>query len=356
MKRKLPFLLLLVSLSCFLTVNGQISRAIYLKSTTLQSEDLIPITQADKGQFQASIFQGKYFVLLQFEEIPTTAMQQEMAQAGIQLLTYQPDFAFYAAVDQKIILRTLVKWKVKGVSAILPSYKHSRSLANHIYPSHAMIGQEVLLAVRPYPNIPTSSLYELLVNKNFLLFPSTDDTPYPVVQLPINAIDRLGALAPVMYLEPIAAPPLPDGHRGRSLHRANLLSRLPGTGYDGTGVTLAIADDGGISHIDFQGRMTDHNGGQGGTHGDMTAGIAVGAGNLDPIKLGMATGVYLHMYGIGGYPHVTNSINNYHTLGTTITSTSYSQGCGGVYNNSARDIDESVDSIFFPASCFLCGK
>lgn len=56
-----------------------------------------------------------------------------------------------------------------------------------------------------------------------------------------------------------------------------------GRHYDGAGVSISLADDGEVGpHIDFQGRLTNLlTTGAGGTHGDMTSGIAAGAGNLD---------------------------------------------------------------------------
>jgi hypothetical protein len=104
---------------------------------------------------------------------------------------------------------------------------------------------------------------------------------------------------------------------------------------------MGIADDGAIGpHIDFTGRLTQYttNFNLSNTHGDMVAGIAIGSGNLDPRVMGMAHRTYLHMYGINGYPHVVPAVNNYNTLGTTITSTSYSQGTGGVYTADAATI------------------
>ena len=40
----------------------------------------------------------------------------------------------------------------------------------------------------------------------------------------------------------------------------------------------------------------------GGTHGDMTSGIAAGAGNLDPTKKGMGSGAWLGVHDVGAGP------------------------------------------------------
>jgi len=59
----------------------------------------------------------------------------------------------------------------------------------------------------------------------------------------------------------------------------------------------------------------------------MTAGILMGAGNLNPTIRGMGTGAFIYIYDIGGYNHVLNSPTTNQTLGVMVTSTSYSQGC-----------------------------
>ena len=78
-----------------------------------------------------------------------------------------------------------------------------------------------------------------------------------------------------------------------------------------------------------------------GDHGDMVAGIVMGAGNLDPTTKGMATGAFLYTYDISGYDHIWDAPTTQTTLGVRITSTSYSQGCNE-YTGDTRDIDQMI--------------
>lgn len=160
-------------------------------------------------------------------------------------------------------------------------------------------------------------------------------------------LQKLSQHPAIQYIEPLSAPGEPEDREARSLHRGHAIdNKIPGgTRFDGTGITIAIADDGLIGpHIDFKGRLTQYITTNSGTHGDMTAGIAAGSGNLDPTKQGAAAGAYLHLYGISGYPHVSGATSNYSSLGTTLTSTSYSEVNGGVYNSSAVTIDNQIQS------------
>jgi hypothetical protein len=155
----------------------------------------------------------------------------------------------------------------------------------------------------------------------------------------------------VRYVEPIAPPAVPDDTKGRSLHRSNAINveQVFGRHYSGDTVTISLADDGEVGpHIDFKGRMVSLLTGAGGNHGDMTAGIAGGAGNLDPTIRGMAEGAELVIHDINagpdGYDHIYNAPAFFTQYGAVVTSTSYSQGCND-YNTLSQTIDQlAVDN------------
>ncbi|MFZ9969391.1 MAG: S8 family serine peptidase [Bacteroidia bacterium] len=165
----------------------------------------------------------------------------------------------------------------------------------------------------------------------------------------------------VLWVEPGSQPGLPEDREARTLHRGHAIDNLliGGRRFDGDSVVVGIADDGAIGpHIDFKGRLTQYTTNQAAanTHGDMVAGISVGNGNLNPTRVGAATKAYLHMYGISGYPHVSNAVTNLNTLGTTLTSTSYSEVNGGLYNSSAVSIDAQLNSSPLLMHVFSAGN
>ncbi|MDA9774405.1 S8 family serine peptidase, partial [Saprospiraceae bacterium] len=168
----------------------------------------------------------------------------------------------------------------------------------------------------------------------------------------INKLEFLAKSPIVQWIEAVEPPSTPDDTLGKSSTRSNTLntSYTGGRKYDGTGVSVALSDDGVIGpHIDFQGRATMHTTISSGNHGDMTSGIFVGAGNLNPSVGGMAPGSDIHIYKQGttiflsSYEHIVNGVENMNTLGTVITSTSYSQGQGGEYNTSTEFTDQQIN-------------
>lgn len=321
------------------------SQDLTLQSGAVNAEEMLIPSEKIKPYFADKVIDGKYHLVLQFASLPTTAQQAELHRKGIRLFSYLPEKAYLALVKEEVNWDEMPKAGITHIFALQSRHKLSSQLADHQYPAHALIGQDIQLRVQSYPDIALAKFSQLLAKAGYQAEQDIDLPGALQVTVPLAGIDKLAALPSVMYVEAGAAPAIPDGLRGRTSHRANWLSQKPGTGYDGTGVVMAVADDGGVDHIDFTGRLTDHTSGQGGTHGDMTGGIAAGAGNVDPTAAGMGTGAYLHMYGISGYPQINNAISNFNTLGTVITSTSYSQGCGGIYEGTAQSLDQGVDSI-----------
>ena len=77
------------------------------------------------------------------------------------------------------------------------------------------------------------------------------------IQIRIDEIDKFSQLPYVSFI--IIAPELgePEDRKGRSLHRANMLSTEynGGLNINGTGVGVMVRDDGIVGpHIDFEGR------------------------------------------------------------------------------------------------------
>ena len=176
------------------------------------------------------------------------------------------------------------------------------------------------------------------------------------VLIPPDDLLKLAANPAVMYLEGLADMPEPEGWKARSLMRVNQLQGELGTGYDGDGVVMAIADDGTVSHEDFRNRLVDNTSSNVGNHGDMTCGIAIGAGNINPLGRGIASGATLHLFEITQYQHILNATEQYESDGIVITSTSYGEGCGGFYNYSAQSIDTQVIEQPELFHCFSAGN
>ncbi len=336
--------LLTASLLAGMQLTAQTDYSLHLKSGLIPAKELPSLPAQSLSEFQASLFNGNYYLLLQFETLPTVEAKEKMIQAGIRLLDYIPNFSFLAQVNKNVSVNQLKAFGVRMAMPLAAQHKLAPALAKADFPAHAVFDADhIAVSILPYASVTRAQLAQLLLSQGFESSNSVFLHNGLEAIIPIKELNKLASLAPVMYIQPIEGTPVPDGIRGRSSHRANTLSPRPGVGFDGSGVVLADADDGSVIHIDFHGRLTDlTDGDPGGDHGDMTLGIAGGAANLDPTVPGMATGADLILYDINTYPQIVDAISNFHNLGTVVTTTSYSQGCGGEYEATATDLDADL--------------
>jgi len=287
---------------------------------------------ANPGITQASLFAGSYFRIIQFQQIPTEAQRKMLADAGIKLTSYFPNYAYLAVISQNAQLAVMRSAGVRAVVEFRPEWKLNRDLLSGSYPEHALTEKgKIDLVVRYYKGLSGEAITADLLSRGYTIIRRYDYSSWVEIRAGVDQVNNVASLPYVNGLEPIAPAPTPDDEKGRSLHRSSTINTYSPMGrhYDGTGVSIALADDGPVGpHIDYQGRIDQSNATANvGTHGDMTAGIAMGAGNLNPTMKGMGTGAFIYIYDIGGYNHILNSPVTNQTLGVMVTSTSYSQGC-----------------------------
>jgi PKD repeat protein len=309
------------------------------KPLKLKSGTIIPAANVElfAGDAEPSdAFNDYYYRYLQFASIPTALQQQAIKQTGVQLLQYLPENTFMAAIPTRYDRKLLASFGVVAVVKPNDVQKTCNKLLGDL-PVYAVKSKGTVdLDIQHQWNIPSNlALQEAKKLGEILFYNPTNRTL--TVRIADNKILETATLSWVFYVTTPSPASTPDDTKGRSLHRSNVIDSdyAGGLHYNGAGVVAGLADDGFVGpHIDFTGRMVNFAAAGGGSHGDMTSGILAGAGNLDPTIRGMASGADLYVYDISGsspfgsdYPHIRNAINNFTTLGTTITSTSYSQGC-----------------------------
>jgi PKD repeat protein len=321
--------LLLLLAACIILQTGSAQQyPLLLHSGTVQTSNNLEQFISEGISQKEEIFNGFYYRIIQFNAIPTTAQKAEMKNAGLILLNYFPEKAFVTAIPVAFDKSKLMQFNVHAVVKQNAVQKINHSLLGVAPDYSRKVNGFVDVMVQYYKNIPHA---EALNACSAFEKISENKTIHTItLRIPENAVRTLADQAWVFYISPSGVPSLPEDTKGRTLHRSNVINSdyASGRHYDGAGVVIGIADDGEVGpHIDFTGRLTNHLVGLGGGHGDMCSGICTGNGNLDPTIKGMATGAYLHVYTINGYPHLVNAVSNYDSLGTVLLSTSYSNGC-----------------------------
>jgi PKD repeat protein len=308
-------------------------------------------------------FEGRKYFLLRFQDFLSQAQYDALRESGLVFEAYIPEKAYFASAPAGWSVQQLANKGILSLQAIPAIAKFDEALvkADAFRPLERQ-GRQVLVSILPFNGIPLETL-NLSLWREIRFQPTKNRYSDHLVSAWVDERDlqKLAAHPAVQFIEPAAPLGEPEDREGRSLHRSHTIDNLMSGGrrYSGQGVVMGIADDGAIGpHIDFKGRLTQYttNFAAGNTHGDMVAGIALGAANLNPNMMGMAPGTYLHMYGISGYPHVVTAPANYTALGTTITSTSYSQGNGGIYTADAATIDDQIRNNTMLMHVFSAGN
>lgn len=340
MKRFLRLASLVAIVLFSYTVNGGNDYTLKLKSGE------VTLTQNNPNSTLAAVAANisEQYVIVQFTTVPTEIEKETLQQNGVSLLEYLPLHAFIAKINNpsEVSLQSL---NIRAVAPFTANYKFSKAVKNNENPGWAVSGNEIDLMIEAHLDVDLITFSSYLQGEGFKILTENPTAEYLEVRIPANKLNTLATADLVKVIDYIPAPPEKEDERGRTLHRANMLdSEHPlGRKYDGTGVSIAIADDAVIGpHIDIKGRVTSFSVQPNGTHGDMTTGIAMGAGNLNPDYRGMATGAYLYYYDINGYPHISNAVSNLNTRGVVITSTSFSEGCNAGYTSTTRAVDQQT--------------
>ncbi len=312
---------------------------VLLKSRTIETKKDFNSHVGDPV-LSGDISHGYYYRLIQFDNVLSAQQRLLLEGTGVRLLGYVPYNAYYVAIPSGLNLSLLNPFNPRSIITLTAQDKMSNQLRYGNIPDQSRNKNGTInLTFIYYGNVSSVQAKQELMNNGCTVLESFDESFQLSVSVSENKWHAITELAFIKHVEPLY-PSGEDDTKGRSLHRSNAINNDYGAGrhYDGAGVSIGLADDGEVGpHIDYTGRMVNtFSTGPGGSHGDMTSGICMGAGNLDPVIRGMATGSQIYIYNIGpyppdttagSYPHLINAAQNLTDLGTVVLSTSYSAGC-----------------------------
>lgn len=321
--------LLLLLLACtVITFSYAQQNRLLFQSGTMNTTRNVEQFITDGNPQSDEIFNGYFYRIIQFNDIPSSEQKAALTATGIILMNYFPEKAFVAAIPVNYNRQLLQQYNVFAVIKQDVIQKINRNLLGTAPEYSKQVAGFTDVMVQYYKNVSHATV--VAACSGYEKIGENKSIQTVTLRIPENGVLALASQPWVYWISPAGVPSYKEDTKGRSLHRSNVINSdyASGRHYDGTGVVVGIADDGIVGpHIDFTGRLTNHLTSDFGSHGDMTSGICVGAGNLDPTIRGMATNAYMHIYDISGYPHIIDAVTNYDSLGTVILSTSYSQGC-----------------------------
>lgn len=215
-------------------------------------------------------------ILLQFNELPSESQRLQLAEAGVKLLEYVPDNAWFAKVEGTVDLKRAPIDLLRWAGAIQPQDKISPALRSAKVGKWALAGDgSVTLRVAFFKDVEWSEINALLNKHQGSYVGGYDNANFVVRFSGESAIKQLASEDIVQWIDNGPAPrhardtgsykkPVeylpgqysPKNDVSRDVTRVNALqTTVPGA--NGSGTRLAVFDGGVDSaHPDFAGRIT----------------------------------------------------------------------------------------------------
>jgi hypothetical protein len=290
---------------------------------------------------------GRYYRVLQFQEIPLQSEKEAFQAEGLLFLEYLPNFAYLVSIPANYIPSALLSARLRTVKPVRSEWKMSLPVLMKDVPSWADAGSGyAFVNVRFQEDQPFASSVNYLESMGCELVAEFAFAQFAQVRLSLATIDLIAALPYVNFIEFIQEEGQPENYSGGTQHRSNSINSPHSLGrhYDGSGIHVMLQDDGILGpHIDYQGRIEHFITSNSGNHGDHTGGTIMSAGNKDPKGKGAAPGANLYVYGASpNYPGFSAIPTVYSGDTIRITSTSYSDGCNAGYTAMTQTLDAQI--------------
>jgi hypothetical protein len=157
-----------------------------LKNGSITPEKNITADKVKELDRKMARTDGKSFLVIQFENIPTAAERKQLQQAGIELLDYIPNKAYTATVTRSLDSGLLHKVNARAIIELTPEQKMQPDLAKGIYPPWAVkVGGTVEVWISFPASFSFTVVYAALLLKNFDIT-TTKLASYRIIGLQIS--------------------------------------------------------------------------------------------------------------------------------------------------------------------------
>lgn len=343
MNIRLPFFIFVLLLICS-SAFSQSSFEVNFKDSKylpLENVSLFEPTEIDEKE----IVSNRFYRFVQFNNALIKDDIINLEHKGIKLLSYVPSYTYLASFPRDISKVTFENLNIRSVWEVKNNQKLSEDVRNRSLPSWAIEGNNALLLIKYYKDLPQEDVIQLLENQKIGVLNYNGINNFLKIIVPLDRLGELAELPFLEYVEVILPPDVKDDRRGRSLHRVNKLDpNIAGArNYTGKGINVLVRDDGKVfEHIDFKGRLDQTFASESyGSHGDGVAGIFGGAGNLDPLNKGMAHESTIHIMDYQAN-FLDETMSLFSNKDVIVTNSSYSNGCNAGYTNTTQIVDQQT--------------
>jgi hypothetical protein len=245
-------------------------------------------------------------VVVQFTQPVTDELRASLAAAGVSLLRYLGENAFFAALEPELVDAAVLSGvpTVLQADSIRPEHKLHAAWTGGRAPEHAVValdargGAVVAAYVVFHADVPLAAA-EAVVARHGTVRDSVSLVNALVVELPRAGLTALAEEDAVQWVEP----PLPRMSEWNDSNRPRIgadTAQAAPYSLSGAGVTVLVYDGGfaRATHQDFGGRLTVRDASGLSGHATHVSGTIGGSGAASGgLRRGMAPGVTLQSYG-----------------------------------------------------------
>lgn len=308
----------------------------------------------DKSSIKSSLFDNNYFLLVQFNSIPSDEIRALLKNAGIELLDYIPSNTWTARVSVNANFSVLSKASARNFYLLDPKFKQDLELMTGSLPERMLLngGKKYSIQIIPFfGSLLDNAAVAQKLNELGAEVLSADKTFRTLsITIPASSYNMLIQQPWVLWVEAPDHQAVTENLPGKTLHRSNVLNDGP-RNLTGNGVKMGQWDGGKAGpHLDFLNRIIIRDNVGSDDHHTHVAGTMLGAGLIDPYARGMAPQASLYSYDYNGSvsAEVATSLG---TDGIVISQNSWGYGDGFVnctvkdpYNSESRDQDININN------------
>ncbi|MBI3232625.1 MAG: S8 family serine peptidase [Bacteroidetes bacterium] len=305
-----------------------------------------------RNQAQSSylLFDEKYYVMIQFQQIPSQQIKESLLSKGIELSGYIPNHTYFASVPltaKKLDLKSL---NIRSVFACHKDLKMDKRLKD---PEHlaawAMQDELIQVKIKLTNGVNLSKVKtqlekingELKINVNL-------HSTWLNMKVSKMTLVALANEPYIEWIEPIHPPLVTDNLPGKTMHGSAYIGNINNRNLTGKNIKVGEWDGGYVGkHIDFDARKTTLDSLVYSDHATHVAGTITSAGIINPYATGMAPEAIL--YSSDFYDDIQAEMDStYARHHINITSNSYGYSPAydpcpmGNYDGESQRIDELV--------------
>ena len=320
---------------CFTIIYGDGSAQDKGQPVQFRNGNFVPENNLSRQSFNpdaihSSLWGGSYFVLVQFSQLPSAAIKQELTRAGMELGEYIPGNAYLARISSDFDFSLAPQYAISSVSTLPPSFKKDPMLMGY-RPGMEKTASKTF-AISYYASAAREKVMLALLRLGaHVVATGFNDARAIFIQPDPRIVDAIAALPFVSYINLQSVADKALNYNAVGLQGVSALLSTAGRKLSGKNVAVGVGDNAEIStHIDFTGRLINRVWSGVSFHGIHTSGTVAGAGILDVRYHGMAPKSTIISQTFSDI--ITNTptyITDYNMVATNNSYTSADDGCPG---------------------------